>query len=83
MTTTNNSIINNVGNNEYMDIILPIILTFCPIYIFSMSLKEINKISLSPNSVLKRDLLILNGSVLTLSGLTYIYSINKLINFRN
>lgn len=83
MTTTNNSIINNVGNNEYIDIILPIILTFCPIYIFSMSLKEINKISLSPNSVLKRDLLILNGSVLTLSGLTYIYSINKLINFRN
>lgn len=54
-------------------------LTFGSVYLFSLSLNEINKIYLSNNNkyTLHKYLIAFNGSIMLLSGLTFAYITTK------
>lgn len=54
-------------------------LTFSSVYLFSVSLNEINKIYLSNNNkdTLHKYLIAFNGSIMLLSGLTFAYITTK------
>ena len=83
MTHIHNWNTKNVGNTGNIWIIVPIIITWGPLYLFTLSLSEINKIYLQNNCVVKKYLLIFNGSIMAISGFAYIYTICELINFLN
>ena len=83
MTHIHNWNTKNIGNKQNIGIIVPIILTWCPLYLFTLSLREINKTYLQNNCIVKKYLLIFNGSIIAISGFAYIYTIHKLINFTN
>lgn len=62
------------------NIICTIGLTFGSIYLFSASVKEINKLYLSKSKdSLNKYLIAFNGSLMVLSGLTFGYITTKLI----
>ena len=59
--------------------IIPITLTLSSMYLFSTSLIEINKIYLLKNNILKKSLIIFNSCVMIISGITSIYTIEKIL----
>lgn len=68
------------SNHNCLNTICTIGLTFGSVYLFSTSVKKINKLYLSnsKDSLLKY-LILFNGSIMLLSGLTFAYITIKLI----
>lgn len=72
---------NSNTNHNYSNTVCTIGLTFGSVYLFSVSLNEINKIYLSNNNkdILHKYLIAFNGSIMLLSGLTFAYLTTKSI----